>query len=309
MQQWRFGHDVTVTSRDAQRAATAAEAIGCTGSAAIDPSRPDQMAALGTPGIVVDCTGLESIEVTRALLEQGWKVVDITADGRHTRALLDLDPADSTLLLGVGLMPGLSSILAANLLQTSPHARSLTISALVGLGDDYGDASKRWTYSQIGSSLPDQPGTRGFTDGRNIDFPGGFGRRRAWQVDFADRVLLRQRYGVDVKTRYCFDSRSAGAALALPAKIPGLPKLLTRHPDLTRPPKRSTDWYAFVAQTDTGQRISGLGRSQAASTAAMVALATDRFARSSMKGTLATLDLVEIDDITSNPALGILIGD
>lgn len=301
-----MGHHVTVASRDAKRADALAAQLPGVHAHAIDPRRQDPLGDLAPPGIVVDCTGLESTSVTQRLLHGGWDVIDITADGRHTAALLELDAIDAALLVGVGLMPGLSTLLAVRLHELDPGCAAITLSALVGLGDDYGEASKRWTYGQVGRPLPDRPGTRGFTQSEIVDFPGGFGRRRAWQVDFADGVLVPARLGIPVTTRYCFDSRLAGAALSLAARAPGAPDFLRDHPDLTHPPRHATDWYAFVAQTDTGARLSGLGRSQADSTAAMVALAADRLANSEHAGHLTTPDLLDLDDAIGHPALGLL---
>ena len=301
-----LGHDVIITSRDPDRAARTADSLPGASARAVDLTGHDPLGDFQPPAIAINCTGMESIAVTRQLLDHGFDVVDITADGRHTADLLDLEPPDTALLLGVGLMPGFSTLLAERLHSRAPQCSTITLSALIGLGDTYGDASKRWTYSQLGRPLTDRPDTGGFTQSEIIEFPGGFGRRRAWQVDFADRVLLGRRLGLPITTRYCFDSRLTGAALALAARAPGAAHFLRDHPNLTRPPRHSSDWYAFVAQTDTGSRLAGIGRSQADSTATMVALAADRLAATRGTGHLSTPDLLDLDDVLDHPQLELL---
>lgn len=302
-----LGHPVTIASRSPDRATNVAAKIQGASPLTVDLTDADPLTGAGSPGVVVDCTGIEAPMTTQRLLNGGWSVVDITADARHTADLLGLDVSGTALLAGVGLMPGLSTLAAEVLHGRHPMPRAITMSALIGLGDDYGPASKAWTYSQLGRPLTIHPEIRGFTQSEMVDFPGGFGRRRAWQVDFADQVLLRERLGIKVTTRYCFDSRLAGSALALAARVPAITEFLTAHPNLTKPPPRSTDWYAFVAETDTGARLTAMGRSQATSTATLVALATARLAESDRQGHLATPDLLDLDDVITDPSLELLV--
>lgn len=301
-----LGHDVTITSRNRERVARTAAELPGVRTHLMDSTSRKPLGDVEPPAIAIDCTGIDSVALTRRLLEGGFDVVDITADAGHTAALLDLEPTDTALVVGVGLMPGFSTLLAERLHDRTPGCSGITLSALIGLGDTYGNASKLWTYSQLGRPLNDRPDTRGFTQSEIIEFPGGFGRRRAWQVDFADRILLNRRLGLAITTRYCLDSHLAGAALAVAARVPRAAQFLRHHPDLTRAPRHATDWYAFVAQTDTGTRITGIGRAQADSTAVMVALAADRLATTQQTGLLTTPDLLDLDEVLRHPNLKLL---
>lgn len=301
-----LGHDVTISSRNSERAARTAAELPGSRTHVMDLTGRNPLGDLEPPAVVIDCTGIESVALTQRLLGDGFDVVDITADARHTVALLALEPTDTALVVGVGLMPGFSTLLGERLHGHTPGCSAITLSALIGLGDTYGNASKRWTYSQLGRPLTDRPDIRGFTQSEIIEFPGWFGRRRAWQVDFADRLLLNRRLGLPITTRYCFDSRLAGAALSIAARVPRAAQFLRQHPDLTRPPRHASDWYAFVAEADTGTRIAGIGRAQADSTAVMVALAADRLAATRPTGLLTTPDLLDLDEVLSHPDLELL---
>ncbi|WCO67976.1 hypothetical protein PO878_04465 [Iamia majanohamensis] len=261
------GHIVLAASRSADRAAEVAPD---------DPRvTPVVLGADARPtpdvrgnGIVVNCTGEEDTATIEAWLRRGWDAVDITASSQYSLDLESLPSTGSTLLVGVGLMPGLSSLMAAELADTDPGASQITLSGLLGLADDHGPASSRWSLGGLGELVADAAGAfRNFSHPRAITFPGGFGRRRAWRYDFADRAMLPTRIGTEVDTRYCFDSRVAGEAMALAGRIPGAPTALLRTAPLLQHSPWGTDWWALVAQTDTGQRLEALGRSQSQATA------------------------------------------
>lgn len=267
------GHTVLAASRSADRAATVSPEDPRVTPAVVGPdARPTP--DVGGGGIVVNCTGEEDTATIEAWLRRGWDAVDITASSHYSLDLEALTHTGPTLLLGVGLMPGLSSLMAAELAETDPDATRIDLNILLGLADDHGPASIRWSVEGLGEPVTDADGTfRNFSDPQAIAFPGGFGRRRAWRYDFADRVMLPARIGCKVDTRYCFDSRLAGEAMATAALIPGAScALLNATPLLQRSPW-GTDWWALVAHTDTGRHLEALGRSQSQATALLTAAA------------------------------------
>ena len=238
-------------------------------------------------------------------------------DDRHHRIkpyalALAAEPLDGPpLVVGVGLTPGLTSVLARQLVLTDPDASAVTISCLVGPGENNGDASRTWTLGQPGRSVGDPDGTsfRNFSDPETIDFPGGFGHRPAWRFDFADRSLLPERLGVQVTTRYCFDSRLAGRALAIASAVPGAPRLIQRLGRTTRRAVHGTAWWAGVVQTDTGKRAWALGDGQSHGTAAITAIAADRLASVSNLEARYLWEVIDADDLIAEAAAsGILIG-
>lgn len=305
----RKGRRVVAVSRDAERAEMIAaplpNAIGLPGLLA-DPSSLD----VDEPGIAINCTGIEDLDAIRKWRRAGWATIDITASSSYARKLA-AEPLDGPpLVVGVGLTPGLTSVLARQLALADPDASSITISCLVGLGENYGDASRTWTLSQLGRPVRDLDGTsfRNFSDPETIDFPGGFGHRPAWRFDFADRSLLPKLLGVQVTTQYCFDSRLAGRALAIASAVPGAPGLIQRLGRTTRRAAHGTAWWAGVVQTDSGKRAWALGDGQSHGTAAITALAADRLASRGNPKARYLWDVVDADDLIAEAAAsGILI--
>ena len=296
-------------SRDAERAEAIAallpDTIGLRGSLA-DPSSLD----VDQPGIAINCTGIEDLDAIRRWRRAGWAMIDITASSAYALALAAEPLGGPPLVVGVGLTPGLTSMLARELMLADPDASSVTISCLVGLGENYGDASRAWTLGQLGRRVGELDGTsfRNFSDPETIACPGGFGRRPAWRFDFADRSLLAKLLGVQVTTRYCFDSRLAGRALAIASAVPGSPELIQHLGRTTRRAVHGTAWWAGVIEADTGKRVWALGDGQSHGTSAITAIAADRLASAGNPEARYLWDVIVADDLIAEAAAsGILI--
>ncbi|WP_323791328.1 hypothetical protein [Nocardioides sp.] len=261
------------------------------------------------PGIAVNCTGIEDVVAVQKWRDAGWAMVDITASSRYALQLANATRIGPPLIVGVGLTPGLTSVLARHLVARDPGTNAVEISCLVGLGEDYGEASRDWTYHQLGQDIDDPTGAfRNFSDPRTIDFPGGFGRRRAWRIDFADRALLAQELNVAVITRYCFDSRLAGRALATASAVPKLPGMLRRITQQSRQAVGDTAWWAGVVETDGGRRAVAIGNGQSQGTAAVAAIAADHLIRSENTDARYLWDLIDAKELVANLGpLGVLV--
>ncbi len=303
-----MNHRVIAVSRHADQAQTVAaglpNATGIAGSLG-DP------ASLGAvePGVAINCTGIEDATAIQRWRDAGWAIIDITASSNYATELAAAPHTGPPLVVGVGLTPGLTSVLARELVALDPATKSATISCLVGLGEEYGDASRNWTYGQLGRRIEDATGPfRNFSSPEPITFPGGFGTRPAWRFDFADRGLLPAELGVHVTTRYCFDSRLAGRALATAAAVPKAPDAMRRLNRLSRRTVAGTAWWAGVVETDTGARATAIGNGQSHGTAAVTAIAADSLARPTAPSDARYLwDLIDTDALRSELAgLGVL---
>lgn len=303
------GNPVIAMSRHAEAARDVANPLpGAVGRAGrwTDPSGVEDI----EPGTVVNCTGIEDTRAVQAWRDAGWAVIDITASSPYALELAGAPTDGPPLVVGVGLIPGLTSVLARNLIANAPDATSITISCLVGLGEEYGDASRDWTYSQLGRTITTGRGTfRNFSQPDTIDFPAGFGTRPAWRFDFADRALLPEHLGVEVTTRYCFDSRIAGRALALASAVPAAARLLQRvNKTSRRTVAGGTAWWAGVIETDTGRRTTAIGRGQSHGTAAITAIAAQRLTQSKRPEARHLWDLVSASELVEEASrLGILV--
>ena len=301
-----MGRDVMAVSRHpGQLTATHPTGVTRTRCEFTDPASLGDVA----PGIAVNCTGIEDVVAVQRWRDAGWAMVDITASSRYALQLANATRIGPPLIVGVGLTPGLTSVLARHLVAKDPATTAVEISCLVGLGEDYGEASRDWTYRQLGRYIDDATGAfRNFSDPRTVRFPGGFGRRRAWRIDFADRALLAPQLNVAVTTRYCFDSRLAGRALATASAFPKLPGMLRRITKLSRQAVGATAWWAGVVETDAGRRAVAIGDGQSHGTAAVAAIAADHLIRSENTGARYLWDLIDAEELVANLGpLGVLV--
>ena len=270
-----LGHAVTVVGRSPgplEQVAASVKAVSVRVGDATDPAAFTGLA----PDIVVNATGATDPSMLQPWLDAGRHVIDIAASGDEIAQLADLDTARASLILSVGLIPGLSTLMAAQLCSTGATG-PLTIGALLGIGEDYGNASRRWTLSRLGRPAAAPDGTfRNFVPPVTVRFPAGFGVRRAWRFDFADQKVLHDTSGVTAITAYCLDSRLVTTALAAAARCPGAPQALLAAKPVSRWVARGRDWWALTVTDEAGHQMWALGRAQSRATGAVAALAAHR---------------------------------
>ena len=305
----QLGHAVTIAGRTATTLEQATRRIPGIEAIVGDAADHDTLRRAGPVEAVVNTTGLASADIIQPWLDAGVHVVDIAASGEEMRRLELVHADHATLLLSVGLLPGLSTLMATHLADADRGAASITIGALLGVGEDYGDASRRWTISRLGQTVDGPAGAfRNFVPSVAVDYPAGFGRRRAHQFDFADQLVLTRDLGILVTTVYCLDSRFATAGLTVAARIPGAPKALLAANRISRRATRGSDWWAATAHTNS-LTLWALGRAQSHGTAMITALATDLLLSAPPRAGVRHLhQLVSLDDIRDQlPAMGIAV--
>jgi saccharopine dehydrogenase-like NADP-dependent oxidoreductase len=247
-----------------------------------DPTRADRPVDLRERGlrayaealdgidVVVNAAGVEDPRVVSAAAERGTAFVDVSATGGYLAELERLASA-APVVLSVGLAPGLTTLLAADLHAARPDA-PIDIAVLLGAGDAHGEAASEWVASLLGRRFPD-PATgaavRNFTRPRAFELP-GHGRRRLARADFSDQHVLTNDFGVPVRTYFGLDSRAATTALALLTRLPGTRRLATR---VHLP---GSNAWVVLAVTDDGHARWATGRNQSHATAKFAALAATR---------------------------------
>lgn len=231
--------------------------------------------------VVVNCSGLEDVDLARGALIAGASFTDISANVRYLDELKTLHDlarrARRTVLIDVGLTPGLTNLLVADLPR--PRGR-VEITVLLGVGDSHGAAARRWTFNQLGHDFPDTTGARAtvrsFTAPRRVELP-HFGWRSAYRVDFPEQHVLTRELGVPVVHRLCFDVRLAGPVLTALTRVPGAARLLSGLDRYLPHRLPGTDRWVAQAWCDGNARRAS-GRSQSSATALVTAAATLRLA-------------------------------
>lgn len=162
--------------------------------------------------LVVMCLDLRDTGFVQACIDHQVDYVDITADYSVIAGIEKLSPAGSTVVLSVGLAPGLTNMLAKQGKQRLDTARLADIYVLLGLGEAHGRAAIEWTIDNLAADFSVLEYGRkrqvaSFTEGKKTRFPAPFGQRTAYRFNFSDQHVIPRTLDIpSVSTRLCFDS-------------------------------------------------------------------------------------------------------
>lgn len=166
--------------------------------------------------VIVMCAESGDESFARTCIEAKTHYVDVSATYEYIRkveALRDLAAEqDVAVVMNVGLAPGLTNLLARFVTERLEEVERIDIDILLGLGEAHGLHGMQWTLERVGRefSVMTAQGpvlVTGFTDPKQTDFPGPYGRRTTYRFDFSDQHVLPRTLGVaEVSTRMCFDS-------------------------------------------------------------------------------------------------------
>jgi saccharopine dehydrogenase (NAD+, L-lysine-forming) len=197
---------VIIAGRNLAKAQQAASASG--GMARnLDLTNPDTWAAaLDGVDLVIVCIDQSETGFLEMVTARGIAYIDVTAGDEFFRKAEALTTT-CTVLLSVGLAPGLSNLLTVEAASDMEQIDSIEIGLLMGTGDEHGSAAIAWSTAQMFD-----PNAK--RDDAIVDFGPDFGRRRAYFMDFADQhVLNRTLNGVKTITRVTYDSALLTSAL------------------------------------------------------------------------------------------------
>ncbi|MGK9147339.1 saccharopine dehydrogenase [Plantibacter flavus] len=238
----------------------------------VDPSGPFDVVsdaiATAHASVVVNASGVEAPALVRASARAGAAFVEISATETYLARVAG-GRFDVPVLLGVGLAPGLTNLLAEDVASRSEPSMPIDIGIVLGAGDAHGAAAAAWTSGLLGRRFPD-PGTgrpvRNFTEARTFRLPDGR-HRRLLRADFADQHTLTRTLGRTVRTSFATDDRSSTALLAILTRIPGARRLPT---GIHLP---GGDRWTVLAEAADGALSWATGRGQSRATGVIAALA------------------------------------
>ncbi|WP_433655276.1 NAD-dependent epimerase/dehydratase family protein [Nocardia sp. CA-128927] len=232
----------------------------------LDLSDIDSFAkALDGVAAVVNCAGAEDVRLAEVCAGRGIPFLDISATSAYVQSL---EQVTGPVVLGVGLAPGLTTLLAVDVL--SGHRGPVDIMIGLGSGEQHGAAATAWTYGLLGQHFPDPDGTaiRNFTRPQRFEVPkeSGYKPAAALRADFADQHRLTREFGVPVRTYLRMDTRLATMGLTLLTKAPALRALA---------PKRmpGSDKWVVLARSSNSSARWAAGRGQSVATAVVTAAA------------------------------------
>jgi hypothetical protein len=271
------GHTVTPAGRSA------------TGPAGIDlTSDLAPLAELAAAhDVVVNGSGVERSDLATAT--GPTPLVDISATGAYLEALRA--HATGPVVLGAGLVPGLSTIMVRDL-----HARAdddVDVLVMLGSGERHGPAAVAWTAGLVGTDVhrpPEGGRERNLLERRRAAGPDRR-TRRYLRADFPDHVLLGGPGAPRIRSYLALSSAPMTAALALIGRVPTLRGVLAAAPHIG-----SDDWHVIARNRRTRDLRQAAGSGQSEATGRLTALAAERVLERGGTGAMTMADLVSLDD-------------
>jgi saccharopine dehydrogenase (NAD+, L-lysine-forming) len=282
---------VVVAGRSAEKAAQLTVALGKgTRGRQIDVGDPDSVeAALEGVGVVMSCIDQPEPHLLRAAIGRGLAYTDIAPHlmTRRTTEAMKAEAAQSgaRIVLGAGLAPGISSLLARMGADRVGAVESVESNVLLSAGDAYGPASRKYIMEELalsyavrieGREVPMRP----FSGSARVEFPPPLGERRAYPFPFSDQVFFPETLGARMAiTRLVLDPPWLGTLLSALVRLRVTAGLRQRGGSQERVQRliarlqrryKGRDWYGVVVDVRGARgriRASLAGRGQASGTA------------------------------------------
>jgi saccharopine dehydrogenase (NAD+, L-lysine forming) len=282
---------LVVAGRSAARAGQLAAEIGYgVRGRRIDVGDPTSVeAVLDGVGVVMSCIDQPEPHLLRAAIARGLACTDI-APHLMTRRPTEAMKAEATktgarIVLGTGLAPGISSLLARLGADRVGAVESVQSNILLSAGDTYGPASRKYIMEEIalayavrteGREVP----TRPFSGSARVNFPPPLGERTAYLFPFSDQVFFPETLGARTSlSRLALEPPWLGTLLSALVRLrvtAGLRRLGSSQERVQRLIARlqrrykGRDWYGVVVDVrGAGGRVRASldGRGQASGTA------------------------------------------
>lgn len=162
--------------------------------------------------MVIMCLDIQNTGFVQLCVKHQVDYIDITADYSVMSKIQEMRSIESTVVLSVGLAPGITNMLVKQGKNQLDQVDSADIYLLLGLGEAHGRAAIEWTVDNLHAvySVIEQGSRKqvtSFSDGKEMDFPARLGRKTAYRFNFSDQHVLPQTLHIPtVSTRLCFDS-------------------------------------------------------------------------------------------------------
>lgn len=186
-------------------------------------------------GFVIMCVDVPAMDFVEYCIFKGIHYMDITPTTNITQNIEKLDSLakanQASVVLSVGIAPGISNLLAQHAHNTRPDLQNIDIYILFGLGEKHGDAGYKWVFENMTDRYPLASREKDETIG-TLSLPKKtqlLGKRTFYSFNFADQhTLLRTTSARQVITRLAFDSRGSTRLLYLLHRMRLLKPLVKR---------------------------------------------------------------------------------
>ena len=286
-----FPGRLVIAGRNESRAAAACHELGHgTRSLKLDVEDPaSTAAALNGICTVVACVAQRHSHLLRQSIGRGLRYTDISPRLAFWRGADEMGAeaqrTGARILLGAGLSPGISNMMAARLADAVGNVERIETAILLSIGDEYGPDSMQHVFESVSqpfSLLEDsQPRTaRPFSEPERVDFPEPLGQRRAYVFPWSDVVFYPKTLGASTAIgRFALDPPWVGNFASWIARAgvrgwlqrPGFLQGNRHAMDRVKRLYTGRDRFALVVTTRSRERtmrMSLAGRHQADATAA-----------------------------------------
>lgn len=179
---------------------------------------------------VISCLELSgSSTLPEEVLVHGINYTELSATYASHQRLMRLQEVDrnnnAAAIVGVGLMPGLSNVMAAHTAGQLDEVQSVAINLMLGLGEVHGLDAIKLTLKNIGKSydITYYDGVRrhrSFTDPYKTTLIDESKPRTFYRFDFSDQHMLNATFkAAHVDSRMAFDSRAITKFLGGAARL------------------------------------------------------------------------------------------
>lgn len=168
--------------------------------------------------LVIMCLDLKDTKFVEFCVDKEINYIDISANYLILKQIESLpkQPLASSVVLSVGLAPGITNLLAKHGLNRIHNPKEIDIFVLLGLGEKHGDHAFEWTFDNFHTQYAVQnQSVKSFTNPKTTNLEGN---RDFYLFDFADQHVLSNS-AEKVRTRLAFDLNFMTNALGLFRKL------------------------------------------------------------------------------------------
>lgn len=143
---------------------------------------------------IIVCMDQDSTELVEYCVANDLNYMDVSANSTYLDQVQRLDFTNqSSILLGVGIAPGVTNILASELVKTYPDETNIAIHVILGLGEKHGRAAIDWTLNNM--ILPYSHSEKPYKPFMKHSCFNHLSKRYdAYNFNFADQYLLQYKY-------------------------------------------------------------------------------------------------------------------
>ena len=168
---------------------------------------------LKTVHTVIICLGAKNLYFIETCIENGVHYIDISASNEIPNQVKLLESKaiqnEVTCILGVGIAPGLSTLLATKVVEKMEQVTNLEFALMLGLGEQHGLDGVKWFLENLKTDFEvNGVITRPFINKFQANFLKPLRTRKAYSFNLADAQIIAGTLNIpDVKTYYCYDSK------------------------------------------------------------------------------------------------------